>query len=63
VRQLNKELKQLGVTFNATYIDLFSEFCDSDAQMHNNFAGKDGLHLNGKAYHKWKSILENHVYN
>jgi lysophospholipase L1-like esterase len=63
VRELNKELKQLSKTFNATYIDLFSEFCDSDAQLHDDFAGKDGLHLNGKAYHKWKSILEKDVYN
>lgn len=63
VRQLNNQLRQLSETFNATYIDLFSEFCDSDEQLHDDFAGKDGLHLNGKAYYKWKSILENHVYN
>jgi lysophospholipase L1-like esterase len=63
VIKLNKRLKQLSEKFNVTYLDLFSQFCDTDQQLHPDFAGPDGLHLNGRAYLKWKSILENHVYN
>ena len=63
VIQLNNRLRQLSQRFDATYIDLFSQFCDSDEQLRKDFAGTDGLHLNGKAYRKWKSILENHIYN
>jgi lysophospholipase L1-like esterase len=63
VIRLNNQLKQLSKQFNLTYIDLFSNFCGSDQQLHAHFAGKDGLHLNGRAYQKWKSILENHIYN
>jgi lysophospholipase L1-like esterase len=63
VIDLNRQLKQLSKKFNAHYLDLYSNFSDADQQLHPDFAGKDGLHLNGKAYLKWKSILENHVYN
>lgn len=63
VIRLNDQLKHLGKRFNATYLDLFSEFSDKDDQLHARFAGKDGLHLNGRAYLKWKSILENHMHN
>jgi lysophospholipase L1-like esterase len=63
VIQLNRKLKQLSKKFNIIYLDLYSIFCDADQQLHPDFTGKDGLHLNGSAYLKWKSILENHVYN
>lgn len=63
VIQLNQRLMQLSDKFDVTYINLFSQFCDRDQQLRADFAGKDGLHLNGKAYLKWKTILENHLYN
>ena len=49
--------------FDAVYLDLYSIFSDADQQLQVGYAGKDGLHLNGKAYLKWKSVLEDHVYN
>lgn len=63
VIQLNRHLKQLSKKYNAHYLDLYANFCDADQQLHLDFTAKDGLHLNGKAYLKWKSILEEHVYN
>ena len=63
VIQLNGYLKQLSKKYNIIYLDLFSLFCDADQQLHPDFAGKDGLHLNGSAYLEWKSIVEEHVYN
>jgi lysophospholipase L1-like esterase len=63
VIQLNRHLRQLSNKYNSVYIDLYSSFCDDDRQLNIHFAGKDGLHLNGKGYLKWKSILEDFVYN
>ena len=45
------------------YIDLFSSFYGSNRQLRADFAEKDGLRLNGLAYFKWKSIIENYIYN
>jgi lysophospholipase L1-like esterase len=63
VIQLNQQLKQLSEKYDAIYLDLYSIFCDADQQLRADYAGKDGLHLNGKAYLRWKSFLENYVYN
>lgn len=63
VIELNRQLRKISNKFNTHYLDLYSNFDDADQQLHPDFAGKDGLHLNGKAYLKWKSILENQVYN
>jgi lysophospholipase L1-like esterase len=63
VIKLNRRLRQLSNKYNSIYIDLYSSFCDDDRQLNIHFAGKDGLHLNGKGYLKWKSILEDFVYN
>jgi lysophospholipase L1-like esterase len=61
--QLNRHLKQLSKKYNSFYLDLYSSFCDDNQQLNIHFAGKDGLHLNGKGYLKWKSIIEAFVYN
>lgn len=63
VIQLNRQIKKLSEKFDTFYLDLYSIFCDADQQLHTEFSGKDGLHLNGKAYLKWRSILESFVYD
>jgi lysophospholipase L1-like esterase len=63
ILKLNDQLKKICEKNSVTYVDLFSRFCDSDQQLHPDFAGKDGLHLNGQAYFKWKSIIKNYIYN
>lgn len=63
VIELNRRLKLLCAKFDTIYLDLYSVFCDADQQLNADFAGEDGLHLNGKAYLKWKSVLENLIYN
>ena len=63
VIELNRHLKKLSKKFNTHYLDLYADFKDADLQLRADFAGQDGLHLNGKAYLKWKTIVENQVYN
>lgn len=59
---LNDQLARLCELNGVVYIDLFSAFCDANNQLMKEFASSDGLHLNGKAYLKWKSILEKYIY-
>ena len=59
---LNSQLAKLSEMNGVVYIDLFSAFCNEDNQLMEEFASNDGLHLNGKSYLKWKSILEKYIY-
>ena len=63
VKDLNDQIKKLSEKYKLHYLDLYSYFMDADDQLAADFSGKDGLHLNGSAYLKWKSILENQLYN
>ena len=45
--KLNEQLKSISKTNGVADIDLFSRFCDSNQQLHPDYAGKDGLHLKG----------------
>ena len=58
---LNDQLAKICELNGAVYIDLFSAFCDENNQLMEEFASNDGLHLNGKAYLKWKTILEKYI--
>ena len=58
---LNHQLAQLCERQNVVFIDLFSSFCGDDNQLLEEFASNDGLHLNGKAYLKWRSMIEKFV--
>lgn len=58
---LNKRLSSLSVKYPVTFIDLFSQFADSRRQMDSSLTN-DGLHLKGKGYMLWKSIVFPYVY-
>ncbi len=58
---LNNNLENLAERKGQTYIDLFSSFIDSEGKLKDEFT-EDGLHLNGKAYQLWKSLVEKFVY-
>ena len=62
VVSLNKELENLAERKGQTYVDLFSSFIDGEGKLKDEFT-EDGLHLNGKAYQLWKSLVEKFVYN
>lgn len=57
---LNKKLEKLAANKNQTYIDLYSSFLDDEGKLNSNLT-EDGLHLNGKAYLLWKSLVEDYV--
>jgi lysophospholipase L1-like esterase len=60
---LNHQLAKLCERHNVVFIDLFSSFCGDDNQLLKEFSSNDGLHLSGKAYLKWRSMIEKFVYS
>jgi len=63
VVKLNQHLKDLSIQYKAEYIDLFESFRDGNDQLSSEFSANDGLHINGKAYLEWKSIIKDYVNN
>lgn len=57
--ELNKKIEAIATKFNATYIDLFTPLSESGVL--NPAYTNDGLHLLGKGYLKWKTVLEKFV--
>jgi Lysophospholipase L1 and related esterases len=60
ITALNKELKQLAGSHNATYIDLYAVMVSADNQLPGDLT-TDGIHLNGKGYQRWKSAIRHYV--
>ena len=60
VNILNQYLKKLCSQYDLTFINLWSSFLDGKNQLNDAFT-MDGLHLNGKAYLVWKSVIEKYV--
>jgi len=59
---LNNNLKNLSKEEGTEFIDLFSAFVNSKRKLKNKYT-LDGLHLNGKGYLLWKSIVEKYVFD
>ncbi|GBD90957.1 GDSL-like Lipase/Acylhydrolase [bacterium BMS3Abin04] len=59
---LNKNLKVLAIKERAAFIDLFKPFANSENKLKSEYT-LDGLHLNGKGYLLWKSIVEKYVFD
>lgn len=59
---LNNRLKDLAKKISFNYIDLFSDFLDSDNQLDAQYT-TDGIHLNGQGYLLWKGLIEQEVMN
>ena len=57
---LNNDLEKLAKEKGQTYVDLFTPFSNSEGKLKDEFT-EDGLHLNGKAYQLWKSLVEKYV--
>ena len=56
VMAINAGLKQLGIKNNITIIDLYSPFVDDQGLLKKEYT-YDGVHLTGKGYAVWASIL------
>ena len=59
--EINRMLRELAEKRKLTYIDLFTEFASPDNKLNLEYS-IDGLHLNGKGYDLWKSIIQDYVY-
>lgn len=57
VIELNKKIEYLAGKNGARYIDLFSSFTDKSNNLREELTS-DGLHINGKGYVIWKSIID-----
>ncbi len=62
IKEINKGIQKLADNHNVIFINLFSHFSnpDDNEQLYREFS-LDGLHLNGKGYLKWKTLIENYV--
>lgn len=56
IANINKSLEALSQAKKAIYVNLHKHFTDSEGKLNKLFTN-DGLHLTGKGYQKWKSIL------
>jgi lysophospholipase L1-like esterase len=57
---INKRLKLMAQELDLIYIDLYSHFVFKDKKLNPEYTN-DGLHLTGKGYEVWKSVIENYV--
>ncbi|MBN2279318.1 MAG: sialate O-acetylesterase [Candidatus Marinimicrobia bacterium] len=58
--EVNRKLQDFCQVENLTYIDLHSTFSIQENKLNPNFTN-DGLHLTGKGYLKWKSMVERYI--
>lgn len=59
---LNKMIRGICTEETATYIDLFTPFSDKNQHLDSTLTN-DGLHLTGKGYARWKSVIFPWVYD
>lgn len=60
IASLNQGLEKLAKKKEQIYVDLYSSFIDDEKNLKAEFT-EDGLHLNGKAYGVWKSLIDKYV--
>ncbi|HMA62997.1 MAG TPA: GDSL-type esterase/lipase family protein [bacterium] len=58
--ELNKKLKKLCKNYKLSYIDLHSFFKIEGNKLNPEYTN-DGLHLTGKGYLLWKSLVEGYI--
>lgn len=59
---LNKMIRDICCEESATYVDLFTPFSDKNQHLDSTVTN-DGLHLAGKGYSRWKSVIFPSVYD
>ena len=61
VKTINTQLKKYDKKLKYTFVDLYSNFLDSNGSMEAKFT-YDGLHLNATGYDHWVEILKKEKY-
>jgi lysophospholipase L1-like esterase len=54
---LNDGIRTICSTKGIQFLNLYPYFIDANSQLDTAYT-KDGLHLNGKAYQKWHTIIK-----
>lgn len=60
IKQVNTGLEKLAKDSNVVFLNIFPEFLDDKGKMSKQYTN-DGLHLLGKGYLHWASILKKHI--
>jgi len=60
IPDINKKLKSITNCEKVTYIDLYCHFVNEEGKMNLKYSN-DGLHLLGKGYQYWVSLLEQYI--
>ncbi|MEN9919960.1 MAG: hypothetical protein RL662_2396 [Bacteroidota bacterium] len=58
---LNQQLEQLAVRTQTHFVDLYTPLLGADGKLDTVYTN-DGLHLLGKGYVQWASILKKYIY-
>jgi lysophospholipase L1-like esterase len=61
ITTINAQIKKYAKKLKYTYVDLYSQFIDTEGKMDAKFTS-DGLHLNAKGYDHWIEILKREKY-
>jgi lysophospholipase L1-like esterase len=59
---VNQSLRQIAQEFSVTYLDIYDSFLDSEKQLEKNYTS-DGVHLTGRGYLFWSSLIKKDVFN
>lgn len=62
ISNLNTKIKILSDQFDIPFLNIFASLIDDEGQLNKKYT-EDGLHINGKGYLAWKSVIENYVNN
>lgn len=60
IQQLNQQLAVIARQTGVTFLDLYTQFADSEGQIRPEFT-TDGLHLNAYGYQVWRSVLQQDI--
>lgn len=60
INTTNKRLESLAEKRGMAYINLYDEMSRADGKLNPEYT-EDGLHLNGKGYVAWKSVVEPYI--
>ncbi len=60
IQKINSGLAQICTKEDVVYIDLFNQFTDETGNLDKKYS-RDGLHLNGNGYLKWKDFIDKFV--
>ena len=61
VAAYNEVLQQLAEERGVVWLDIYSEFADSEGYLLPTYAAGDGIHLNREGYRLWLEYLKSHV--